>query len=368
VETESGLDQSQGGEGSEYSAGEVEGDFGGNLGLPLAPGSQVIRCTGCHEVLELEELIENRCPKCGCPYTPPKKAEAPEGSFAARYVDQEGVDELAPETQAVPRTGMPVLLAAGLVLLVLAVAVAGLMMAGVFNGPKEPTPTPYHTPNTVISKTSKPTLPQAVYQTLDYLADPDFNARVEVDSSVMVGSRVSSKPGTARSHLAVDVAGGEEFGTLTIGRSTYEFYVTRGALLSRLMPSGKWSNNSGIAFVILTPLFDLTEPNQLNVAEETYRDGVPVFHLVSSSQWRPDVMRLAVMGAGTLDQFKIQGGALLPDHYTLDLYVTTQGAPVSAEYHAWAAASDGSKVLALDTYYTFTNVAMVEPIPTPSGL
>ena len=367
METESGDP------GEQFAGGEEAGrDSGGALGQSPAPGRKAIRCTGCYEVIEEAELIEGRCPLCGRPYIPPRQVAPPAESFSQRYQGT-GLGEAPPEAAAEvkPRSGTPILLAVGAGLIALAVAVGALAALGLIGGPAV-TPTPYHTPNTVISKTAAPTLPQAAYQTLTYVQDPDFSATITVESTVTVSSQISAKAGSAGSHLEAAVSGGNEYGTLVLGRSTYEVYVTKGSFLTRLEPTGKWVTTPSMSYVIVvsptTPLFDLGEPNQLRLSEETEREGVPVYHLTSSSAWRPDVMRLAMMGASALDQFQIQGGRLLPDHYTLDLYVTLDGAPVYAEYHAWVAAGDGTKVLSLDTYYTFTNVGQVGPIPSPSGL
>lgn len=326
------------------------------------------RCGSCHNVFEADETT-TVCPSCGAPYQPPVAAPvlAP-GSFAERY---EGTAYAVAPTHTViesaPRSGMALLLGLGVVMVVVAVALGGLVALGAFGGDSTPSPNP--TSNIVVARTPTPTLPQAVYQTLTALTDPMFSAKVVVDSSVTVSSRIANKSGTARSHLEATIHGGDEFGTLiTTGRLTYQFYVTSGAISGRLMPSGKWTSGAILSYLILSPMFDLTQPNQLQMIQQTQKNGQVVYHLQSTTYWRPDVFRLAVMGSDVLEGFQIQGGALLPDHYVLDLYVTFDGMPVYAEYEAWTAAGDGTRVLDLKTTYTFTEVGTIGPIASPSGL
>ena len=351
--------------GGATGAVEEESDFDGKLGLHK--GGHMIRCGACHEVIELGELVGGRCPKCGCPYSPPKKISAPEGSFIARYAGEQAPGEAESERQMLkPRSGVPIVLIVGVAMIVIAVAGGGLVLAGVFNA--KPTGTPHRTPNTVIGiATPEVTIPPVINTTLEYLADPQFSAIVSIDSSVMVSGRVSSRPGTVRSHLQVKMSSGVEAGQLTVGRTTWDCYVDQGTILVRQQPKGKWQG-AAYGYLVLSPFFDLTDPDQLQLKAETTRNGIPVYHMTNSRYWKPDILRLAIMGSAVLDQFQIQGGQMMPDHYTLDLYVANNGAPVYAEYHAWVAAADGTKVLALDTYYTFTNVGLVEAIPSPSGL
>jgi hypothetical protein len=380
VETDSGdlSKQSEAGQGDAQGAAETQAaavapaeevgsDFGGQLGKPIAPGTKMIRCGGCHEVIEEAELVEGNCPKCGCPYKPPKSVEAPGGSFVDRFQGTEfAVPPLETPVQAAPRSGPPVLLLVGAGLLVVAFLGGGLLLLGALG---KPIPTPKPTPNTVISRnTPTPTLPQAIYVTLDYLQDPKLSAHVEIDSSVEAKPRIASHPGIRRSHLVADMSAGDEHGTVTVGSLTYEFYVTQGSISYRLMPAGKWTGGGTLSYVVLAPLLDVREPTDLRLGEQTEKNGVPVYHLTSTSSWHPDVMKLAVMGLSSIDAFGIFGGRMTPNKYTLDLYVAMDGAPVYAEYHAWVEASDGERVLAIDTYYTFTNVGEVGPIPTPSGL
>jgi hypothetical protein len=326
------------------------------------------RCGSCHDVFEATGTTA-ACPSCGAPYQPPVSVLPPgPGSFVERY---QGTAYSVPTTdtviEAAPRSGLPLLLGLGVVMVVVAVALGGLLLMGAFGASSTPSPRP--TSNIVVARTPTPTLPQAVYQTLTALTDPMFSAKVVVDSSVTVSARIASSAGTARSHLETTIYGADEIGTLiTTGRLTYQFYVTNSAISYRLMPSGKWTSGAILSYLILSPMFDLTQPQQLQMIQQTQKNGQAVYHLQSTAFWRPDVFKLAVMGSSVLDGFHIQGGALLPDHYLLDLYVTYDGLPVYAEFEAWTAAGDGVRVLDLKTTYTFTDVGTTGPIASPSGL
>jgi hypothetical protein len=52
---------------------------------------------------------------------------------------------------------------------------------------------------------------------------------------------------------------------------------------------------------------------------------------------------------------------------SLDLYVTSDGTPVSATFNAWTDASDGEHLVQIVTTYGFANVGSAGPIVAPTA-
>jgi hypothetical protein len=166
----------------------------------------------------------------------------------------------------------------------------------------------------------------------------------------------------------VMISGGDELGTYTTGSRTYQFWLVDGVLKTR-RGTAAWGSGPTYTYLNLAPLLGLTDEKQLKTLEATHKNGLAVYHLQASAYLSPSEMfKVAVMPTTALDRFSIIGGAFTPSLSSLDLYVTSAGVPVEADFRAWAAAADGQTVLELKAIYSFTNVGTVGLLPSPSGL
>jgi hypothetical protein len=266
--------------------------------------------------------------------------------------------DVPPSIPPANRSGLGFLLAVGVALIVAALAVGGLVAMGAFD---TPAPTPRQ--DIVIAKpptpTPVPTLPPIVTETLQQLADPNLNMHVSIRTMVSVNARVNGRSVSTTVNMEVDCAGGNESGTDTTGGVTYEWRLVDGTYYLRRLPTGTWKAQGGVSpFVVLSPLFSLTQPRMLQYDGPDEVNGVQADKLESTPWWTPDSGKLSGLDVATLD--------ISPQHTQLVLWVAGDGSPVYATFRAWTDASDGTNLLNISTTYTFSDEGAVTPIPSPT--
>ena len=317
-----------------------------------------VRCRRCHQVFEAGT---DSCPRCGAAYVPSGDPSDTQGSsFAEKYMGTEFAPppETAPAAPPASRSGLGFLLAVGVALIVAAVAVGGLVAMGAFD---TPSPTPRHDIVVAItpSPTPLPTLPPIVTNTLQELADPNLNMHVSIRTMVSVNARVTGRSQSISVSMEVDCAGGNESGTDTTGGVTYDWRLVDGTYYTRREPTGTWKAQGTVSpFVVLSPLFSLTEPRMLQYDGPGQVNGVQADKLESTPWWTPDSGKLSGLDVATL--------GISPQHTQLVLWVAGDGSPVYATFRAWTDASDGTNLLNISTTYAFSNEGAVLPIPSPT--
>ena len=317
-----------------------------------------VRCRRCHDVFEAG--LAN-CPRCGAAYIAPSEpSQTDADSYAEKYTGTEFAEPAPVVTLASSRnrSGMGFLLAIGVALVVTAVAVGGLVEMGAFAAPA-PTPRQDVVYTRPATPTPVPTLPPILNKTLAQLADPQLNMHVSIRTSVSVNARVSGRSVSTTVNMEVDCSSGNESGTNTNGGVTYEWRLVDGTYYLRRLPIGAWKAQGALSpFVVLTPLFSLSAPKMLQYDGPDTRNGTPTEKLESTLWWTPDSGKLSGLDVATL--------SIAPQHTLLTLWVATDGSPVYATFRAWTDASDGTNLLDIETTYTFSNVGMVLPIPSPT--
>ncbi len=323
-----------------------------------------VRCRRCHGVFEAG--LPN-CSRCGAAYTPsPDAPEAGSGSYAEKYMGTQFAEQ--PEVPvSVPsggRSGLGFLAAIGVALVVTALAVGGLVAMGAFEAPV-PTPRQDIVVTRPATPTPVPTLPPVLTKTLAQLADPNLNMHVSIRTTVSVNARenVDARSVSSVVNMEVDCAGGNESGTQQIGAVTYEWRLVNGTYFQRRLPTGAWKAQPGFSpFIILSPLFSLSEPRMLQYDGADVLSGAPADKLESTPWWTPDPGKLSGVDVSSL------GLNASPQHTKLVLWVGSDGSPLYATFRAWTDASDGTgtNLLNISTTYTFTNVGDVLPIPSPT--
>jgi hypothetical protein len=111
------------------------------------------------------------------------------------------------------------------------------------------------------------------------------------------------------------------------------------------------------SYLVIAPPFGLTKPEMLSFIGVEQLDGQAVNHLRTTRWWSPDIARMAMMDTSSL--------GMKPETSTLDLWTTINGAPVYATFSATNTATDGTKLVDIETTYTFTNVGVPQPIGDP---
>lgn len=326
----------------------------------MQPGMEerYIRCRRCHDVFEAG--LPN-CPRCGAAYIPsPDATQA--GSYAEKYMGSEFAEPPDVPASDVPRnrSGMGLLLAIGAGLVVTAVALGALVLMGALD-----TPAPTPRGNVVVAKpatpTPKPTLPPILTKTLDQLADPNLNVHVSIRTTLSVNARANPN-GRSESvivNMEVDCAGGNESGTDQTGAVSYEWRLVDGTYYLRRLPTGAWKAQGTVSpFVVLSPLFSLTEPRMLQYVGPEQKNSISADRLESTLWWTPNSGKLSGLDVATLP--------LSPQHTKLTLWVAADGAPVAATFRAWTDASDGTNLLDITTTYAFSKLGQVAPIPSPT--
>ena len=321
-------------------------------------GENWVRCRRCHEVFEAADEF---CPKCGSRYEAPASAQAePQESFADRYAGT----EFAPATPppAPPMTGRrnptPFILG-GTGIVVVALLAAAL--SGAWNGTSP-------AQQVVVLGTEKPTataspLPQGVGPALAHLQDPSFTAAVTIKTHANVDARVGGHPIAGTTTFVGWLSGANETGTFTQNTTAVQITIFNGISYSRPNSSAKWALAPSLpAYLQLRPLLGLTKPIELSFVGTDERDGVPLYHLHTTRYWSPDAARIALMDLSFVN--------LRPDTFALDLWITAGGTPVNAAFSATTTASDGVKLIDVETTYDFGDVgvpyAIMDPTATPT--
>jgi hypothetical protein len=320
--------------------------------------AQYVRCRRCHGTFE--STLAN-CPRCGLAYQAGSEVQTEAGSYVDRY---QGTDFAEPPAAAPPSSGSRrnnavIWLALGAALIVTAILVGAVVVVG---GLTAATPTPTSN-NIVISRstpTPNPTFPPAISQTLAQLSDPNLNLHVSIKTTMTLDARaaINHKSSSATVSTEVDCASGNESGTIKIGGASSEFRLVDGVFYTRALPSGKWAAHAGMSpYIILSPMFQLTEPKMLQYDGAEQQSGILADKLETTGWWNPDTGKLSGLDIGTL--------GISPAHTKLFLWVDSGGTPVYATFRAWTDASDGTNLLDISTTYTFTNVGTVEAIKAP---
>ncbi len=329
----------------------------------MEPGSdqRYVRCRRCHDVFQ--NGLAN-CPRCGAAYVPAADPSvAATSSYADKYSGTEFSEplDLTPSVPTAHRSGLGFLLAIGVALVVMALAVGGLVALGAFDAPAAATPRHDIVVTITPTPTPMPTLPPIVSQTLIQLADPNLNTHLVIQTTVSVNARVTGRSQASTVNMAVDCAGGNESGTETAGGVTYEWRLVDGTYYTRRLPTGTWKAQGTVSpFVILSPLFSLTNPRMLQYDGPDQVNGIEAIKLESTQWWTPDSGKLSGLDVATLP--------INPEHTQLMLWVAADGSPIYATFRAWTDAHDGTgtNLLNISTTYTFSNEGAVLPIPSPT--
>jgi hypothetical protein len=319
-----------------------------------------VRCGRCHEVFDANV---GPCTKCGTPYRAPVEApKVDEGSFIERYLGTEYVEplDLSPAPVPTKRRGPQALwIGAGFGLLGIALVVVMLMSLGVLGGsaPTEP-------PLVIIPVTPKPsptpTLPASVSILISTLNDRDLSAHVTLSSRVQVSPKISGKAITVLTSFDGQISGADESGILKSNATTRDIRFVDNSVYVRILPSGKWQLQASIPpYLILTPLFGLTKPEMIELVGEETKDGRVVDHFRSTRWWLPDSSRLA------MTDVQNAAGSLAADVWSLDIWATPEGVPVSATFTGTNKAFDGTMLLDIAASYTFDQVGVPVVIGTP---
>jgi hypothetical protein len=317
-----------------------------------------VRCRKCHEVFDAED---GPCTKCGAPYEPPvAQPQAFDGLYVDRYAGTELVPEetpVAPPVRRGWRDNPTVFVGAGAALIGVGLVTAILFELGAVGG-SSPTAPPVI--GVVPVATPTPTLPAVTGATINQLNDPNFSARITVDS------RVKAKPPAVPDALSLvvkfdgQVSGGSQWGTLLTGSETWDTRLIDGQFYRRTLPSIKWGHVAVLDYLVLCPLFDIPSSDYVQLMKPKPEDG-SLLHFQTTSVWNPDISRLAMMD--------LSGLYIKPVTDVLDLYTTTAGTPVRAHFSGQNPAADGTWIVDVEVDYTFSNVGVPQQkidVPGPS--
>ncbi|MGZ6314468.1 MAG: hypothetical protein ACXWNI_02435 [Candidatus Limnocylindrales bacterium] len=317
---------------------------------------KMVRCHRCHEVFDAEA---GPCTKCGAPYQPPI---APPDSGGQLYVDRYAGTEFEPPPLVVPLRPLPrrnstgLLIGGGVVLIGLAAVVAMVVAVGGF-GSAATAPAGYVVPRTE-QPSATPTLPPTIALTLQQLNDPNLSADVTVQSIADLNDPSLGKHERHAVSFVGHIAGGNEGGIVIEEGITREYRVVGGVVFVRVPPATRWSTAASIAlYLVIDQSFGLTKPQMLQLVGEENIDGQPVNHLRSTTAWAPDVSRISMID--------ISGFFFKPEVVSLDLWTSPDGSPVKAVFSATNTAANGTKLLDIETSYTFTNVGVPQVIENP---
>ena len=325
-----------------------------------------VRCPRCHEVFDAEV---GPCPKCGVPWKPPPAAAKPiEGLYTERYAPP--VETPPPDFfRATPKPARKLkpeyIMGAGAILIISALVV-GLVMA--FGGGNAPQPTAPPGPVRAAA-TPTPLYPsQAPIVGLTYglVADRGINAHIVVDTTLVLNASVQGKALAVTTHFDGRVSLGNESGTVKTNGVSQEIRLVDGNFFSR-PPAGKWAMIAAPPLYLeVSPIFSLAGSGDLKSVGATLREGVTSNHLQSTTQWIPDLSRVAMTDLSVLP--------IKPTQLQLDLWVTDLGIPISATISATNIDANGTKLLDIEIAYAFsdfgaptTMVAPMSPLPSPSA-
>jgi hypothetical protein len=321
---------------------------------------KIVRCVRCHYVFDAEE---GPCPKCGTPYRPPV---APLQLTDVPYAEQYAGTPFVPPPEAapapLPRRNLPFLLIAGVTLIGVAMLIAIVaVFGGVGSGP---TAGPVYVRPRTEPPSPPPTLPASIAMTLQQLNDRNLSADVTVQSVADVNDPSLGKHERHAVSFVGQIAGGNETGVVIEEGITREYRVVGGVVFVRATPSARWSTAASIAtYLVIDPTFGLRKPQMLQLVGEETQDGQLLNHFQTTSSWAPDVARIAMIDTS--------GFLFKPDVVVLNLWTSQDGSPMKAVFSATNTAKNGTKLLDMETTYTFTNVGGPQKIeipgPSPSG-
>jgi hypothetical protein len=316
---------------------------------------KIVRCVRCHYVFDAEE---GPCPKCGTPYRPPvAPLQAPDVPYAEKYAGT----PFAPPTVAAPlaplrRRNVPFLLIGGVTLVGLAMMIAIVaVFGGVASGPTAP---PVYVRPRTEPPSPPPTLPASVALTLQQLNDHNLSADVTVQSVADLNDPSLGKHERHAVSFVGQIAGGNEDGIVIEEGITREYRVVAGVVFVKVSPTARWSTAASIAgYLVIDPTFGLSKPAMLQLVGEETQDGQLVNHFRTTSSWAPDVARIAMIDTS--------GFLFKPDVVVLNLWTSQDGIPMKAVFSATNTATNGTKLLDIETTYTFTNVGVPLKIEVP---
>ncbi|HJX67363.1 MAG TPA: hypothetical protein VJ258_01420 [Candidatus Limnocylindrales bacterium] len=322
---------------------------------------KMVRCHRCHEVFDADA---GPCTKCGAPYRPPvAPPQAPDVPYVEQYAGTPFVP--SPETAPVAplsRRNVPVLLIGGVSLIGLAIVIAIVAVSGgLAAGPTAP---PVYVRPLTEPPSPPPTLPASVALTLQQLNDRNLSADVVVQSVADVNDPSLGKHERHAVSFDGQIAGGNEAGIVIEEGITREYRIVGGIVFVKVSPTARWSTAASIAgYLVIDPTFGLSKPAMLQLVGEETQDGQLVNHFHTTSSWAPDVARIAMIDTS--------GFLFKPDVVVLNLWTSHDGSPMKAVFSATNTATNGTKLLDIETTYTFTNVGVplkIEvPGPSPSG-
>jgi hypothetical protein len=322
---------------------------------------KVVRCVRCHYVFDAGE---GPCPKCGTPYKPPAAPpELPDVPYAERYAGT----PFAPPTETTPvafrpRRNFPILMISGVTLVGVAMLIA---IVAVFGGAGAgPTAGPIYVRPRTDPPSPPPTLPASVTLTIQQLNDPNLSADVTVQSVADVNDPSLGVHERHAVSFVGQIAAGNEDGIVIEEGITREYRVVGGVVFVRATPSARWSTAASIAgYLVIDPAFGLRKPQMLQLVGEETQDGQLVNHFQTTSSWAPDVTRISMIDT--------TGFTFKPDLVALNLWTSQDGSPLKAVFSATNTATNGTKLLDIETTYTFTNIGgpgkIEVPGPSPSG-
>jgi hypothetical protein len=316
-----------------------------------------VRCGRCHEVFEAAEA----CPSCGAPYQPraPQPVESAD-SYVERYAGSEFVPPGPPPAPlAAPRRRNPTpFIVGGTALVVVALVLAAV--SGAWSGPGIATLPPLVIVGTPKPTTMHSTLPDTVVATLAHLSDSDFSATLSIRSRISVDARVQGTATTLTSTFDGELSGANQIGRFTQGGASTEVCIFEGSAWIRTHPTARWTAAENMApYMVLQPLFGLTEEGMLEFVGPDTRDGVAVNHFRATRHWAPDVGRMALADTTSF--------GIRPDTFAFDIWAAQDGTPVYAAFSATTTASDGTKLIDIGVTYRFSAVGVPHVIPDPKA-
>jgi hypothetical protein len=317
----------------------------------------IVRCKRCYEVFD---AAAGPCLKCGWEYKPVAATPPPSGAtYAEMYYGQ-----AEPETGASPavvraqeRNYLGLAMAAGVSLICLGLVFGGLFAMGAFNGSNDP-PAVFVSLDPWTPPPPSPTPPADVTRVMGFLNDKDLAAAVVAQSRVDVSSKVLGQVHAGTVSFDGVVYKGDESGILKQNATTRELRVFDGTVYLRTPPSTSWSVLPVMAqYLLLAPFFGIANPKMLDVVGQEERAGQAVEHFRATRWWAPDLSRMCMMDPS---QFGIA-----PDVVVLDIWAAPDGTPVYASFSGTNTSVDGTKLLDIETTWTFSDVGNVDPIPDP---
>ena len=315
------------------------------------------RCRRCHDVFDPDAGF---CPRCGTPYQPIAAPPTPDlGTYAERYADSTVSDPTLQFTEAVPhgnqRTTMALFAGGAFVVVGLIVALA-LTLGSLTAQPANPAVIVSIAPPT--SAAPSPTTRPEIAMALRALNDPKINAHVLIQNRVDVDSVVAGHPSAHAITLDCQVSNGSELVMVTNGPTVEEIRYVESKFYVRVLPSTKWATSATMtSWALILPLFNVQTDRMIEFVGNEQREGVATYHFRATNRWAADIGRLGFLDAKSLP--------IQPDRISLDIWTDTYGQPIYATFSGLNLATDGRKLVDIETTYTFTAVGAPVAIPNP---